>query len=251
MTKQNFRNINSIFFCIEEKIKSDINQSAYNYTFLSMYYNTIKINEISNSMLKCINDRYTNLILYRSLIEHFLVMFYIYLRWKIEMDDSVGEEYYHDYANSEIFKQEMYFLQLEDYKNNTKEASLETLKENNNLNNLTQLDLDKYHTVANKFSNVKKIGDYLIKNKNNEPFLNSLSEEIFKLLYKYNVLSSYVHGGPYAERQHFGNANDNNDAHLEEWIYTMAGISKCLLVLSLSFIKSEYKISFQRMYKNE
>lgn len=252
-----YETINNHFSELENEILKDIERSENNQTFNSLYYKTKTIDLIKDAIINSKNNIYATQILYRSLIEHYLLAYYIFLKWKIDSSDCIGEDYYDSYSNSEFLKQETYSIQLEDIKNDIpKTVDINVLKQKySELSGLTQQDLQNYHTVANQFRDVKnKIGIFLIKNKKYESKLSGVNEATFELLENYNFLSSYVHGGPYAERETLYPERENNEIkeykNIVDWAYTLAGLIKIFLVLSLTKeYNDKYSESFRIMYK--
>lgn len=119
---------------------------------------------------------------------------------------------------------------------------------------MSQSDLEDYHKEARQFSDVKFIGDYLIKNKSVEPKLDKIHEILFQLLDEYNVLSSWVHGGPFAERETFVEYDkivvNEEYERIIDWAYSLATYLKIYLVLSLSYENyDKYTDHFKNMYK--
>ncbi len=250
-----YRKTHTEFLKIEKEIVNDISLSAYQNSLRCLYYKVKSIGLIKDSILDSRNN-YSQLILYRSLVEHYLVACYVSQRVGLELSDKVGEEYYDSYANSEFFKQETYSIQLEQIKNGHSGAvNMDILKQKYpDLTELTQEDLEQYHKVGNYFSNIKKIGDFLIKNKNREPYLNQVNEKTFELLEKYNFLSSYVHGGPYAEREtlyinHDVNASKDKNI-IDNWALLLCSITEINLVMALTLeFHDKYSNSFRKMYQ--
>ncbi len=60
---------------------------------------------VKDAIINLNNNIYASQILHRSLTEHYLIAYYIFLKWKIDNSDIVGEDYYDAYANSEWLKQ--------------------------------------------------------------------------------------------------------------------------------------------------
>lgn len=234
-----FDHIDTFFKSIEKDIVADIELSMYGYTLKAMYRKILPIDRIRESLVKLETEPYCSQILFRSLVEHYLLAYYLFLKCSIESSDKTGVDYYDSYADSEFFKQEMYSIHLDDLKKKHKrKITIDALKElYPSLSHLTQSNLQEYHTVAAQFTDMKKIGEYLIANKDFQPFIGVVNENIFNLLERYNVLSSFVHGGPYAERQQFDSQHADPKPFRHdtptEWAYTLSAITKTLLVLLL------------------
>jgi len=239
---------------IENDIISDIETSAYRNSLNCLYNKAKTIDLIKDGIIKTELNFYTSQILHRSLIEHYLLAYYIFLKCKIENSDNIGKDYYDYYSQSETLKQITYSLQLSDIKNNiTRTVDINVLKQlHPSLENVSQQDIEECHKIANEFSNVKKIGAFLLKNKNHESMLVKANELTFDLLEKYSIFSSYVHGGPHAEKTMFEEVDLDIHKVLNrnvDWAYTLAHIAKVLLVLLLRNENyDKYKNHFTAMY---
>lgn len=250
---EKYEKAKNYFSTIESEILADIELSEYKNSLKSLYHKTRTIDILKDGIANSATNLYAAKILHRSLIEHYLLGYYIFLRCKVEGTDIVGEEYYDAYANSEFFKQESYSIRLADMRNSiSRTVNVDVLKERYpGLADLSQQDLNEYHRIANGLSDVKKIGEYILKHKNIEPKLDKLNEITFNLLEEYNLLSSYVHGGPYAERTTF--ESDQHPAeefnNLLEWALTIAHLIKVFLVLALrNEFEKKYSKHFTALY---
>lgn len=150
-----------------------------------------KAGYIHNSILNCnaTGGGYAAGILFRSLIEHSFRHLYIYRRALKDDSDDVGEEYYGKLKGSE---------------------DLEALAKMNNYTKLvhpdkTQWNLGGEHNktiteVGKKFG-ISKIFVYLIDHFQTDKHIVRQGMKAYLLgrLKQYTDLSSYVHGGPYAE----------------------------------------------------
>lgn len=145
----------------------------------------------------CANDDpFSAAVLYRCIIEHYLRHFYIYLRFIEEKIDAVGLEYYEladikehfDYfrsANSEsaIFEEEPSVAEYESYVFE-KYPKYKSLKRHELNEKLSQFSVKSI--IAFIWTRLKK---------------HSMEPSIFHtLITDYSILSSYVHGGPHANR---------------------------------------------------
>lgn len=240
----------------ESDINKDITSSGYSNSLKCLKGKIEQIDTLRNDIMS-LNNIYSIQILFRSLIEHFLIGFYVYLKLRINKNDDVGDEYYDYYANSEYLKQETYLIQIENLKNSRKESiNVENLKMlHPHLNELTQNDLESYHYEGNKFANIKKIGKFLIENSDFEPKLKGVTSNMVELLNQYNLLSSFVHGGPYAERDY----NDSTEIekiksrmNIFDWVNALGTISVITLLLSLTYENPmKYQSLYQTAYKGE
>lgn len=148
-----------------------------------------KINYINSSILKCCEakDYYSTCILFRSLLEHYFRHLYIYTRTLRENSDTVGEEYYG---------------KLKGYEDLTYLQSMQTMGQKLN-NEKSDWELRNKHNggfgeVGGKFK-IKAILAFLndgIKDDDIKPLFGPFFTGYCK---KYYDLSSFVHGGPFAE----------------------------------------------------
>lgn len=227
----------------DEEIQEDISSSSYVYS-LSCIKSKIKQIEMLRDGIFQTQNLYVTQILFRSLIEHYLVAFYVFLKFRIEKSDNVGVEFYDFYANSEFFKQESYSILIDNIKSNAnKNSQLETLKSiYPGLSELSQNDFESYHKEANKFADIKKIASFIVQNENFEPKLNKVGTETIKLLHQYNYLSSFVHGGPYAERTFMETTVEEQKKLMKnviDWANTLGSLSICFFLLSMTSVNSD------------
>lgn len=247
--------VQHFFTSLWQDISCDIEVSVYAQTLKALYRKIQLIDRIKNSLVKLEEEHYCSQILFRSLVEHYLLAYYFFLKCTIDSTDKTGEDYYDRYANSEFFKEQMYGIHLDDLKKRQKrKITIDTVKElYPSLTDMTDADLQEYHKGATQFTDMKKIGDYLIANKDFQPFIGAVSESIFNLLERYNVLSSFVHGGPYAERQQFDPKHADPEPFRHgtpvEWAYTLSAVAKTFLVLILrNEFPGKYAQHFTNMY---
>ncbi len=238
----------------KSQIKTDLVKTNIVNSLKCLFSKTEQVIILMEDIIRTKNT-YTAQILLRSLIEHFLIGFYVFLRVRIDKTDDVGDEYYDFYQNSEYLKQETYSIQIENIQNRLSEKIDATrLKQKfPHLNNLEQKDLESYHFEGNKFANLKNIGKFLIENGDFEPKLQPITTKLVDLIDLYNYLSSYVHGGPFAEHELL----EMNKSEIEEferktidWADVLSSISVNILFLSMTYEKPEiYSPLFSQTYK--
>lgn len=146
----------------------------------ALFYLSFQINRICDSMLLRFIGDYAIVILYRSIIEHFVKHFYIFLRFHKEHNDNVGEQYYFDCIYEEQVKKMNAFLWPNFFK--------------------AKLDMKQDHKQIR--SNAENFSFREILNYIGEINLPDMSESIKKLIQEmkmnYSLCSSYTHGGPEA-----------------------------------------------------
>lgn len=254
--KERYLKAQIYFENIEKIVNEDIEKSSFKLSLTALHKKIKTIEYLKDGLLKTEGNIYASSVLLRSLIEHFLVAYYFFLKVKVDNNDSVGQDYYDDYQNSEFFKQETYSLQLEDLKNKSpRTVDMNALNEiYPELNMISQGDLQSYHQVASQFSTLKNIGKFLIIHQELEPKLKAVHHLLFDLLKRYNLLSSFVHGGPYAERSAFDLSEDDYELYqsenFNEWGYILTHLAKTYLILSLRIeFKDKYEAHFKEMFQ--
>ena len=201
---------NNIFLENTNKILRDIYSSKYPQSFKSLFYFQKKIDIILSS-IQFINESitedkyYTIQILTRVLFEHFIVGHYIFTKARIDNNDLCGTEYYVFYRLSEFLKRENYELGIEGIEKNIKNnATFENLKKRleGYENKITQSDIEEIHKKGNQFE-IKSILNYLINSTPSNDHYVGLNISLAHFLRQYNILSSFVHGGPNSESETF------------------------------------------------
>jgi len=146
---------------------------------------------IHNSILNCCatNGGYATGILFRSLIEHTFRHLYIYTRALREDSDEVGVEYYGKLKGSEDLES---FTKINNY---TKVVHPNQSSWN------TKGDYNKDIMEIGKKFGISNIFFYLIENSKTDEYLidEGMKDYLLSRLKQYTGLSSYIHGGPYAE----------------------------------------------------
>lgn len=177
-------------------IKSKFPQSAKALTACSL-----KLQYLNNSINLCkeSGDYYSLCVLFRSLLEHYFRHLYIYFRALREDSDEVGIEYYGKLNGHEDLCSLRSNLTL-NKKLSGKESQWSLKNEQNkNLDN-----------VAQKFK-INNILSYIDKGIEEEKEVQIISNEFFnKYSRDYSTLSSFVHGGPYAEKYMEMYSKDND-----------------------------------------
>jgi hypothetical protein len=162
---------------------------------------SLKVQYLNNAINLCkeSEDYYSSYVLFRSLLEHYFKHLYIYSRALREDSDEVGIEYYGKLNGHE----DLCFLRS-NFSLNTKlsgEKSTWSLKDEQNKN------LDD---VAQNFK-INNILSYLNEGIGGDKQIKTISKEFFnKYSRYYSTLSSFVHGGPYAEKYMEMYSKDND-----------------------------------------
>lgn len=149
----------------------------------------IKMHYIKSSILRCseANDFYSSCILYRSFLEHYFRCMYVYSRVLRENDDLVGKQYYNGLKGYEDLA---FFISMQNF--GKKIGNSKTIWKTGSKNN------EKIKKIAKQFE-IKSILAYLHDGIDNKDIQSIFSPYFSDSCKKYYDLSSFVHGGPFAE----------------------------------------------------
>ncbi|MBU1100136.1 MAG: hypothetical protein KKA84_07005 [Bacteroidetes bacterium] len=208
-----------------------------------------KTNFIKNAIFDiCENDDpYSANILFRSLIEHHLKYMFIFIRNTKEQNDNVGVEYYQycDFSESIIIgKSWLDSWQILTPENEDKlyEVIIEKKPELKSFSKKEIIQKAKQFNYRNIVSFIK---ESIAEANSNYGWLD-------KIIPNYGDLSSYVHGGPLADKYltYFGNENKRNKELLNicQLTFITANNLKQLLYLLLAELdKKQYSGSLRRI----
>ncbi|HXK37738.1 MAG TPA: hypothetical protein VJ579_01595 [Candidatus Paceibacterota bacterium] len=175
--------------------KSRYPRSAYSLTTYS-----IKLQYLNNSINYCkdIGDYYSLCVLFRSLLEHYFRHLYIYTRALKENSDDVGIEYYGKLNGHEDLCSLRSNISL-----NTKLTGIKSILSLGGEQNKSLDDIAQNFKINNILSYINEnIGENSELRETSKDSLNRYSR-------LYSTLSSFVHGGPYAEK-YMGLYSKNN-----------------------------------------
>jgi hypothetical protein len=193
LIKMNLELTNIIKDSAQEFVKS-LNKAKHKKVNRALLSYMTRVGHINSSILDAYASRngYCIGILWRSMIEHSFRYLYIYTRALNEEDDAVGVEYYGKLKGSEDL------ASIRKISNYTKVVHPERTKWSSGGDHNKGID-----EVGKKFE-VSNIFFYLIRNfKEEEEFVSGgMKDYLLERLNQYTELSSYVHGGPYAEMCH-------------------------------------------------
>jgi len=210
-------------------------QSKYSDTIKLLDNFIKKLSDLSNSL--CLihehNYFYTSQSISRIIFEHFLVVSYIWNRTRIEETNVCTSEYNLGYLIYEVFKQTNYNSKLKRTYEKTK-TPLQNILENNMfsvLNNpedpMTEANKVEVDRIGNQFD-VRNILKYFEALPHNEPY-SVFKEIVLDACTRYNVLSSYVHGGRLAELEAIENFTVTDKLKIMTEALGFSEMFKCLV----------------------
>ena len=232
-------------------------RSSYGYTseICFMYINSTLL--IFEAILNAINSEnyYSINILYRSLIEHFLRFNFYFFNFAL---NGKSDSYSHKFRTALEFNDKFLILKSKNsietnlkIKKNAQDIKDELYRSNSNYE---KYDLQELDTIARDLS-IKNIINFTEKHIDNKEFD---SEGLLKeIIVQYSKLSSYVHGGILAHREHIYFATENKiiknmTVILGSSIITLTSIKlQTLMILSETnpeYLKVYFKIS-SNIYK--
>lgn len=205
--EEHYQLTKSIYENNYEKIIKDSDNSSYKKSLKSIIRKEDKVEKLLQALIaiaKTEDSFYSVQSLTRVIIEHFLVGHYIWTKTRINKNDNTGEEYYVYYDTSEFFKRENYELRIEGIKfNKPKHNTFQNILNKYPDLQINESQLGEIHKIAKQFD-VRDIFEYFINIKPKDGFSN-FHNLMLNALSEYNYLSSYVHGGPYAEMETYEN----------------------------------------------
>ncbi|RYE58358.1 MAG: hypothetical protein EOP48_03720 [Sphingobacteriales bacterium] len=195
--------LKGIFKTLDLALNTDVDLCRYPYTCNALHFFSKKIDSLTEAICTSF-DYYTTQVLYRVVVEHFLIAYYLATKARTTFSDKTGREYYIEYYNSEYLKRSYYKIHIEE-KVKKQQAKIDSLKRFNEVNqtNFTQSDVDKLHNVASQFTDVRRIVSYFLHQLPQDDFFKHLNSSLHMMLDAYNLTSSYIHGGPAAYEETF------------------------------------------------
>lgn len=210
MEIENIRDADDLIHEVVEQslaaLTSELLKSEFPQTGLALTSLAAKTNFLKTAIFDlCENDDpYSAGILFRSLIEHSLRHLYMFIRYAIDKSDAVGQEYY-KYGN--LGEERDYLKSIKSANNlidvNFSEFNVwEEIKKIRT--DLAGVDVGTLEKLVGQFQ-YKNIIKYLAVNIKEA----SVLEFSQKLILNYSELSSFVHGGPSAEREMLKNSKED------------------------------------------
>jgi hypothetical protein len=228
---QQYLLIGGFYSQLENLIKADTQYSRFPCTARALYYGIKKIDAQVSVLMEsdAKHNYYVNNILFRTIIEHFLVTYYIGTRCRVERSDAAGEHYYGAYKAKEFVKRMFKFFEIEQIRH--QKESLKEPELFQRLNSalpdgmpmLTTSVRNDIYLFASQFDE-NRIIKYLLKEASTDIFAD-VNVSLFALLNTYNVVCSNVHGGPSAELECYYDSNTaytlrQNFIHIDLCKYT-------------------------------
>lgn len=238
--------LDSIFKSNIGQIEKDIANSQFPKTgkaLIRFYYKIVAL-KILIEKIDSTEEVYAGRILLRALFEHMIVSYYIFNEYENQKNDKIGEEYYQEYFIHEFFKQKGYSQKIDNIRGSlTKNISglAYVKKKYNELEEVSDSQYQEINGIGNKF----KI-DNILKQINDKGKINQkdikFHDYMLGFLDEYNRLSSYVHGGPFAEKEIY---DDPTDLHFEidkikKWSESALNAIEQHILLFLGDEKKEY-----------
>jgi len=239
-------------------IEETLNNLQYPNTALALKRFYYKNQSISNVLqtIDCKTDNYTVYLLVRCFIEHFLVIFYIWSKYRLNENDKTATTYYEDYAVQELFKRINYSKTNKiNSKSKYSRLLLITIDKLKEKGLLKQKHLDKLNEAKNEF-NIRKISKFIETNIPKDINLFITSSTVKGLLESYNYYSSFVHGGPSADLAEFESKDDTIMQIAEDfkkWAENLLSIQRLFILYFLAYenekIKHDLGSEIERMSK--
>ncbi len=255
--------IDDYFFKKESTLFSLLGDSKYGYTAKALKRFYLKNNSLSNTIqgIDYENDRYSCFPLIRCQIEHFLVSFYIWLRFRIDENDETAKRYYEEYLIQEFIKRSRYTKS-----NNIPSRSryvkalfiaIDKLKSEGRIKDEQLKDFNKIDRQLNEIKNefsVPKISEFLDEKLPEDitPFLKPKRAK--QLLEDYNYLSSFIHGGPSSDISLYeSNIEEMKLSAFEykDWSINLMSLQRFYIIYFLAYendnIKTEMQVEIEKI----
>jgi len=246
--------LDNIFMSNIKQIEKDIANSKFPKTgkALLRFYHKILSLKLLIGKIEVTEEVYSGKILLRALFEHLIVSYYIFNEYEYRNNDKIGEEYYQEYFIHEIFKQKGYSQKIDNIRGNlTKNVSgLEYLKKKyNELEEVSASQYQEINGIGNKFK-IDNILKQLNEKSTTKQEDRKFHDYMLGFLDEYNRLSSYVHGGPFAEKETYDDSNDleaeNNK--IKNWTESALNAIEQHILLFLGDEKNEYLLMLKPIF---
>lgn len=237
------------FFTNEERIRSSLGKSEFPNTskaLMNFYFKCMAIDE-SLHKLDFKSNIYPGIILLRSQIEHFIVVTYIWIQFRLKNDDEIATIYFNEYLQQEVIKRIRYSKSNHISISSTISLNLQKLFDillSSEI--IKEKDIEFINRKANQFD-IKRISKFLDE-KLPLPYDNIIrAEQIKSYLESYNYFSSFVHGGPSAEAL----LDDANKLKIQEsvesllsWSTNIVGFIRIYIIYFLAMNDYDFEKDF-------
>jgi hypothetical protein len=209
---ENYMHFRRSFFILNSLVLNDISRSRFPNSSKALYYGALKIEQQLDALEFLGNNGsfYSTAIIYRTIIEHFLVSYLIGINCIHKKIDEVGRQYYNEYRIQENLKRLFTDWDNESMLNgNPKLADEERLKKFNSLNIpgipfIDTKEKERIYKVASQFQERPIINNIV---RTPDGSVNLDYGHFIRMLHIYNLSSSNVHGGPISEIEHLQKGN--------------------------------------------
>lgn len=224
------------FQIIGDKYFPELGDSEFPISFYTLLGLMATANSIKLAMYDLAEESDTHLyvvkLLHRSFIEHYLKFYYILFRLLNEKSDSVGIEY----KKFSSIDETMAFINASNVSAKIVGKSTEETIHKQLKKKYPDLELSKkeIQNISSKWKH-RHIIKYL---KNNSSLIEDDKSIFLSLISQYAELSSFVHGGTFAEQYYHKLLSQNKlQAAVDEQLYEvaiMAAIMKCHLLIAVA-----------------
>lgn len=206
---ERYYEIKEVFEKNIEKILADSNASKIPNTLKLLLNTQRKIDEFISALEVLVRNKHAYAInaIMRVIYEHYIVAHYVWLKSGYGKDDDCANDYYQKYKLGEALKRTGHDLDVEGIvKGIEKNNSPENLRKLIAQFNISESQIQEGYTIQKQFE-VKNVLKYVLKFTDE---FNTFKEHHLQFqfyLSQYNILSSYVHGGPSAEDDIYNSPN--------------------------------------------
>lgn len=192
------REANDFFHLVKGKLINSKNANEFKNTNEALLNFIYKIENLLEGVISVQNNLYSVYVLYRSLIEHHLIQYYIFIK-HIELEsDKTGENYCTSLKIYEFFQEMLAELNIDNIINNKNDKDLLAFirKKHPELKGIEK---------SNQQDVSRNIKDFNYKSITEHIYLFSTSRipngDLFlELIKEYSKASSFTHGGPYSDQ---------------------------------------------------
>jgi hypothetical protein len=193
------REANEIFHLVKAKIPNSKKVEKFKNTNEALLNFIYKIENLLEGVLSVHNNLYSVYVLYRSLIEHHLIQYYIFLKHTELNSDKTGEDYCKSFKLYEFIQEMLAERDIENIIYNKKDKDLIAFirKKYPDLKEIDKSNLQEISKDTKEF-NYKYLSKYIyLFAKTRIP----IGDIYLELIKEYSKASSFTHGGPYSDKR--------------------------------------------------